>query len=301
MGNTAQDRDMTTKSEAAWSFLVDDTPSIWSCVIPWLATAIKLARIPPARIHVHHVCALNPQIAELCRALAVNTHKVEPFDPRYPHTNKIQQCATDFGDTARVVLTDADIVFARRPPLENIHAPVAGKLVDLPNPPMNMLRDVFAASGVPAPDICSTAYVDRQNTRVAFDTYPGNYNGGLYVIDRDHLGRIGQAWAKWAHWLIERTELLGRWATHIDQVSFCLAVNELRIDLGLLDDTWNFPCHLNGSLSDREPFILHHHAAFDLHQLLKPISAPRAQAAIKRVNEAIESCRHWGGNSTEAR
>ena len=123
---------MIDRSDVAWSCLVDDTPEIWSSIVPWLATAIELARIEPSRIHVHHVCPLRPRLEELCHRLKINTRKTETFDLRFPHTNKIRQCATAFTDAKYVILTDVDVVFAGRPPLDKIRTPVAGKLVDEP-------------------------------------------------------------------------------------------------------------------------------------------------------------------------
>ena len=251
---------MIDGSDVAWSCVVDDTPEIWSSIVPWLATAIELARIVPSQIHVHHVCALRPEITEFCRTLEVNTHKIESFDPHYPHTNKIQQCTTSFSGVRYVVLTDVDVVFASPPPIEEIETPVAGKLVDRPNPPMEILREVFSASSVPFPRTCTNTYLDSENARVEFETLLGNYNGGLYVLDREHLDRIGQRWACWTRWLIAHIDLLARWDIHVDQVSSCLAASDLRTDVGLLEDAWNLPLNQNVAPSGREPFILHHHA-----------------------------------------
>ncbi len=280
---------MVGDSDAVWSCVVDDTPAIWSSIVPWLITAIKIARIPPSRMHVHHVCALRPDVAELCQRLTVHTHRIEPFDRCYPHTNKIQQCATGFSGVSRVVLTDVDMVFAGQPPLERIRAPVAGKLVDQANPPMEILRDVFAAARIPLPTACGSAATRTGGNHNSFETFPGNYNGGLYVVDRAMLGRLGEAWASRARWLISRIELLDRWAVHVDQISFCLAVNELHIELGQLDAAWNFPLHLQVEPSGIEPYILHHHAALDDRFCLHHTSAPLIQHAVARVNDAIRS------------
>jgi len=280
---------MISDSDAVWSCVVDDTPAIWSSIVPWLVTAIKIARIPPSRIHVHHVCALRPDIAKLCQSLSVHTHKIEPFDRRFPHTNKILQCFTDFANVSRVVLMDVDMVFAGRLPLDLIHASVAGKLVDEPNPPMEILRDVFAAANLPLPPACRSASMKTGGFLDSFETLPGNYNGGLYMVDRAILGRLGEAWTSRARWLISRIELLDRWAVHVDQVSFCLAVNELHIELEQLDAAWNFPLHLKVETSGIEPYILHHHAALDDRFCVHHSSDPRVQHAVARVNDAIRT------------
>jgi len=284
-------------SAVAWSCVVDDTPEIRSSIVPWLATAIELAHIESSQIHVHHICALDPEIAELCHTLEVNTHKIEPFNSNYRHANKIQQCATAFTNVRRVILTDVDVVFASLPPLGEVRNPVTGKLVDLPKPPIEILRRVFASAGLPCPRTCTNAYVHSETGRVEFETFPGNYNGGLYVIDREHLERIGSAWAYWARWLIARIDLLDRWAKHVDQVSFCLATNQLRIELGLLEDAWNFPLHLKMDPDGKEPFILHHHALLDDQLRLRQVSAPCARDAITRVNGVIENFqrKHFAG------
>ena len=282
---------MIDRSDVAWSCLVDDTPEIWSSIVPWLGTAIELARIEPSRIHVHHVCPLRPRLEELCHRLKINTRKTETFDLRFPHTNKIRQCATAFTDAKYVILTDVDVVFAGRPPLDQIRTPVAGKLVDEPNPPVEILRKIFSISGLPAPRSYTHTYCRSQKAPTDFETFAGNHNGGVLVFDRAHLAQIGQAWAHWARWLIGRVELLGRWSIHVDQVSFCLAVNQLGLDVGLLDETWNYPLHLNVASGGSEPFLLHHHAFFEDNQLLKQVSTGRTRDAIARVNDAIKTFR----------
>lgn len=282
---------MKDKLDVAWSCIVDDTPDIWSCVVPWLASLTELADVMPSRIHVHHVCPFRPEIEQPFHALQVNTHLTEPFDPRHPHTNKIRQCATDFGDVRYVLLTDVDVAFVSRPPFHEIKTPVAGKLVYMPNPPIEILRKVFSVSGIPVPRSHKCAYFDSDNIRVDFETLHGNFNGGLYVLDRDHLDRTGESWARWADWLIAKIHLLASWSRHVDQVSFCLAMNELRIDAGPLEDAWNFPTRLNVALNWTEPFILHHHALLDHHLRLKQVSAIRGQGPINRVNNAIVAFR----------
>lgn len=67
--------------EICLSCVLDDAPRIWSSFLPWLATAIELARIPPSRILVHHACPLREDIAELCTRMGLVTRAVEPFDP----------------------------------------------------------------------------------------------------------------------------------------------------------------------------------------------------------------------------
>jgi hypothetical protein len=73
----------------------------------------------------------------------------------------------------------------------------------------------------------------------------------------------------------------------------------LGLEVGLLDDTWNFPLHLNVASGGSEPFLLHHHAGFENNQLPKQVSTSRTREAIARVNDAIESFqrRHLRGGA----
>lgn len=280
---------MIDRSSVAWSCVVDDTPAIWASLVPWIATAIDVAGIAPSRLYVHHVCPLRPEIAALCRRLAINTRVVEAFDRRFPHTNKIRQLATTFGDAGRVVLTDVDIAFASPPPLDELRTPVAGKVVDLPNPSIDLLRRILAVAGVPTPAIWTNAFVDVGGVQVEFETFAGNCNGGVLVIDREQLAPIGRAWTQWARWLIDRSELLDRWAVHVDQVSFCLAVNVLGLEVGRLDDAWNYPLGVRPASDGVPPLLLHHHANLEGGLLLEQGQATPARHAIARVNAAVAS------------
>lgn len=254
-----------------------------------MRTAIDVAGIDPDLLFVHHVCPLPEPIAEACRDLNVQTQRVDPFDPRFPHTNKIQQCMTDYGDVDFVVLTDVDIVFAGRAPLEDLGHAVCGKLVDLPNPRIDILRNIFTTAGLPFPEECEAHYWDERGERVTFPTFIGNFNGGMYAIDAAVLSKLGDAWAKWSRWLIERIELVEQWRHHLDQISFCMAVNALGLPQGVLDDAWNFPLHLGADREGREPFLLHHHVNFSEGFHLPPAPVSRADHAVKRVNQYMSN------------
>ena len=274
----------------ALSCLVDDTPGIWNSIVPWLATALGLARIMPSNLHIHHVCALRPEIAQLCGRLGVRTHAVNSFDPRNLYANKIMQGSTQYGQVKSVVLTDVDIVFTDTPPFSQLHGVVAGKAVDMPNPPLEVLQEVFAAANIPFVGICTSLYVE-DGKAVAFETLLGNFNGGMYVIPFNVIAPLAGRWAHWTRWLIDRGSLLGQWEKHADQVGFCLAVNELRLPMRLLDHRWNYPAHIGQSAPHAPPWILHHHARIDQDGALLPIDGPGLQECVETVNGAIRAFR----------
>lgn len=272
----------------AWSCVIDDTPKIWMAIIPWLATVSNIAKKDGSEIHVHHVCTLRPDVAELCGKLNVKTYKIERFDIRSPHANKIQQCFTQFGNVARVVLTDVDVVFNDPISMQGISHQVAGKLVDHPNPPVGVLRKIFSAAGLPQITLQRTGHYDHKNMFVEFETFPANYNGGVYIVDRGVIEPLGEAWARWAHWLLTNIELLERWIIQVDQVSFCLAANELALNVGNLDYSWNFPYHLNYPSDCLSPKILHHHGLMDPSFSINSSLNSCLQEDINRINVTID-------------
>lgn len=283
---------MSEQADIAWSCVVDDTPAIWSSLIPWLATLFEVVGVRASQVHLHHVCELPPHLAALVKTLEVHTHAVEPFHRGHPHTNKIRQLETAFPSTSRVVLTDVDLAFFTRPPLETIRAPVAGKLVDGPNPPLYVLRRIFAEAGRHEPDAIICHHRTHDDQRIAFETLPGNFNGGLYVIDPACVSSLGEAWKRWAGWLIDNVHLLERWWVHVDQVSFCLAVMEVAPNVELLPATWNFPLHLPCLDRESQPYILHHHAALDGEGCLLPGALAHSPKPILSINAVIREFRN---------
>jgi len=272
----------------SYSCVVDDTPGIWSGITPWLLTATGLGQVPPKNIVVQHVCQLREDVAQLCLRLGIMTRAIERFDPRSPHSNKIEQLSYDFSNANRIVLTDVDMAFTGPLPVNSVRAAVAGKLVDGPNPPLPVLQAIFEEAFVPLPRVTRTLGV-RDGQTMTFETVLGNYNGGLYVIDASHRADLHREWSKWAIWLLDRVELMGRWQVHVDQVAFCLAVAELKLDTQVLEAHWNFPTHLYGYPAESEPLVIHHHGRLDNHILLQDVQSPFAKQAIKRTNAYLRS------------
>ncbi len=285
----------TDRSAVAWSCVLDDTPALWKHFLVWIATLLDCAAVSPDAIVVHHVTKLRPDILALVTRLGVRTQPIPRFDPRSPHSNKISQCATDFGSAERVVLTDVDLAFLARPPIESILTPVAGKLVDFPNPPVEVLRDLFRHAGLAAPEAQIMAFVDLDGAAGAFQTFPANYNGGFYVIDRSVLSQLGSAWARRARWLLDAGLIPARYAVHVDQISFCMAVHECGLSTRSLECAWNLPSHVESTPGDAPPYIVHHHGHLDDGLGLLPLRPTRHEDAIARANRAISVFLHRNG------
>lgn len=281
-------------TDIALSCLVDDTPAIWQSVVPWLATAIGLAGIKPANIHLHHVCPMRPDIARLCGSLGIQMHAVKPFDPRNLYANKISQGSTQFGQVQSVVLTDVDVVFTDAPPFSQLHGLVAGKPVDMPNPPLPLLLKIFRIANIQLLGICTSQYSEN-GTAVAFETLLGNFNGGMYVIPFNAIAPLTKRWSHWTRWLIDNGALLGQWEKHADQVGFSLAVSELRLPLRILDNLWNYPAHIGQAPVHAAPWVLHHHARLDQDGELLPVAGAGLQSVVDKVNQVVRDFKRLRG------
>lgn len=274
-------------------------PFLFSCVVDgahcrfqnqafhWAASLIHLARVPGSQIALHIVGSLAPDLAEWLRDMGVAIRPVETFG--HPYCNKLQQLAPlGAADRPFVVMMDCDTV-ATAPASWVQPRYVAAKRVDTALPPPSILSNVFAAAGLGEPCWCESDLLPGAETRL---TDRNNCNGGVYVIRRSFLDILAPAWHRWARWCVERHELFGPYASHIDQVSLALAARELRIDIEPLDRSYNFPTHLPlPPECDVDPFILHYHSHIDCQLLLKPTGLPRTDAAITRVNECFSALR----------
>jgi len=277
-------------ARVAWSCVLDDTTALWDHFLVWVATLVDCAGAPPEAIVVHHVAELRHDVRQVAARLGLRTQQIPRFDRRSPHANKISQCFTDFGGAGRVVLTDVDLAFLAPPPLGRIRAPVAGKPVDFPNPPVEVLCDLFRRAGLPLPDRrLPVAFLDAAGVLDEFQTFPANYNGGFYVIDSTILPALGSAWAHWTRWLLDAALIPTRYAVHVDQIAFCMAVHALGLDAAALESAWNFPTHVPTPPVEAAPFVAHHHGQLEDALLLPPLRPVRHEALIANANAAISA------------
>lgn len=230
-------------------------------VLRWYATATRMAGIPGSALTVHLVGHDVSNLASFLRRQQVMVRSIAPFDPRSPHCNKIAGALrlSSESPAGTCVLTDTDVAVFSDPRSIPIAADSVGmRPVDVPNPPIRLLRKIFATAEVPEPQAVSTAWRRRSRTLV------GNGNGGLYVIPAPLLTRVATAWEHWARWLLDRSHLLGNWSIHVDQVAMALALSAEQIAVVDVGSRWNVPTHLGRPPADSPPpALLHYHRAVD--------------------------------------
>ena len=209
------------------------------------------------------------------------------------YSNKVAQLRNAPRDVDFVVCCDTDILYMRNiePDLRGKEGKVLGKVVDYDNPPIQIFRDI-AALDPALPEIEEVpSDVNRQ------PTFSGNFNGGLYIIPGVHVAAFSEAWEEEALRLFHSQkcqEILGSYAWHIDQISFCFALAKLGLDYEYLPITFNFPLHMavpEDRVTDPSDLkILHYHTAVEENGL------PTEEIVVGKdlklaVNDARENMR----------
>jgi len=270
-----------------YSCVVDINPKFhYQCWL-WVHSLIEMAKINPQNIWVHYIKEVNLTFVEKLKSLGVQVKQIESFgDGKY--CNKIAQLSNEALRNADVlILMDTDMIVTKDFSNEiNLNC-VSGKIVDLPNPEILVLNKIFSEAGI-----------ERTFGEIKTDlseelTYAGNFNGGLYVIPQKYIESVYTSWRKWALWLLDMKLLheAGK-GTHVDQVSFCMAIHENGIPIEHLHRKYNFPTHIN-FLKDIAPVVIHYHWELDEVGLLKinPNSTSDYKKCISEVNELIK--RHF--------
>ena len=281
-------------------------PCRYSMVVDWprqhpyqaevlLHTLRENAGAPPEAIVVQCTTRVGDDVRAEFRRAGHAVVEIAPYlDGVY--CNKIAQLdhfAARPDDNAQgVFLLDLDVAILAPLDIPDPTA-VCGKIVDGDNPPLPIIRRLFAAAEVPLPPLKPSDWQGRG------DTIATNLNGGFLYLPMDRIESLRAAWRKWAEFLFARPDLFGpRGASeaafkHVDQLAFALALAADDVPLRHLPTNWNFPGH-----KDRQPRLhrqnepvcaLHYHDCLDAFGLLAPKVRGFAalDQAVERVNASI--------------
>lgn len=267
------------------SCVVDDHPRFHTEALRWFASLVDLAGVRPVDLVVNTVGAQSSGVLSYLEGQGVVLHVIDQFDSRSPHCNKISGALrlADERHPGLVALCDTDIAVLEDP--RQVSVPddsIAAKLVDAPVPPLDVLVGVFRSAGLPIPDtrLLPWGQVDR--------TVVSNFNGGLYLIPGALLPAIAPAWATWARWLLDRTDLLGSWSVHVDQVALSLALTAEQVEPIALSVRWNTPTHdLSRIPPDAAaPSVIHYHQRVDAEGRVRSTGIRSLDRQIQTVNAA---------------
>jgi 2-polyprenyl-3-methyl-5-hydroxy-6-metoxy-1,4-benzoquinol methylase len=274
------------RESLAYSCVLDQGPFFAAQCFIWLNCLLEIQAAPPENVFIHHTGLGRTDFAAWLKSRRVNLVEIKPYDPRSPHCNKVQQLRT-FAQTKfdRVVLMDCDIAWVGHAPLPR-GAPVAGKSVDLPNPPEVILAAIFHEAGLGVPGWVPVSIPKGPGAQ---QTDRNNFNGGVYVLAGTVIPQLDAAWRRWADWCLDHRQLFGDYSIHVDQVSFALAVRHLGLASDILPIEWNYPVHLPAAqLPDVTPQIIHYHRQLGPHFKIAPMGLPKPDQAIHLLNQRIE-------------
>jgi hypothetical protein len=274
-------------AQGQFACVVDEHPRFHLDALRWYAALTALAGVRPSDLVVHCVGSASSEILGHLKAQGVAIRNVERFDGRSPHCNKISGALqmADFPLVGMAVLCDTDIAVFEDPRRLNLPPrSVAGKVVDAPVPPLDVILNVFVAGGLnPPPTVRLPWGTDDW-------TISGNNNGGLYMIPGPLLPRVATAWAHWALWLLDRAELLAQWTVYVDQVAMALALAAEGVNSVPLDVRWNTPTHDPTRIPKDapEPAIIHYHQEVSRRGLIRFTGIPSIDRRIGEANDAIK-------------
>lgn len=218
------------------------------------------------------------------------------------HWNKIAQLdhfasrSDDAEDTEGIFLFDLDVAILA--PLE-ISDPTAvcGRIVDGDNPPLPLLRTLFAAAQVALPPVTPCDAIGGRGSSIAT-----NLNGAVLYVPQPRVKPLARSWRQWAEFLFVRPELFGTAGRseaafkHVEQTAFALALAADDVPLCHLAANWNFPGHTQGHLpsplrNDEPLRAAHDHSYLDTFGLLVPRvrGCEALDGAVERVNASIDT------------
>lgn len=273
----------------AYSCVVDAKPKFeWQAFL-WAHSVLRNVGCRPDDLKIHCLPGVSEYFRRSMGNLNIHIVDTEPFGSGHVYCNKIQQCFSGvFGEYDKVILTDADLFFLAPPQLPS-DKPFAGKIVELQNPPLEMLRAIYREAGIEPSEAVPVGCALSAGEM----TITSNLNGGFYAIDRALLEELGRHWRKHALWVYDRIERLGAHQAHVDQIAMALALDELGIDFSLLTAQSNFPVHLPKErlsvLVVPRIDVLHYHASVLPNGQIKDTGVPFVDGAIARANSDIQT------------
>ncbi|MEL7409485.1 MAG: class I SAM-dependent methyltransferase, partial [Cyanobacteria bacterium J06558_2] len=270
-----------------YSCVVDATPLFYWQSWGLVNSLIQCAKVLPQQIYVHCTPEVDRAFLEQLKTLGINLKAIERFgDGKY--CNKIAQLKTEELTRAKCVfLLDTDTIVLGQ--LTEVYTDnvIKGKIVDLANPQLSVLQEIFTQAGFSDhPAICSADYE-------ADLTFANNFNGGFYAVPGNLIKHLGERWHYWALWLIENCSILKRInkQDHVDQISFAMASHELSLSVEQINRQFNYPLHLEEEKTGY-PRVIHYHRNISPTGMLEVTGEQDSEfsLAVEDANRLLGRC-----------
>lgn len=262
-----------------FSCVLDYKPIMASQTYIWLSNLLE-NNIKPKQIIVHLIGETPPEFFDYLNSIGVNIIEKEPFSGSNKYCNKLVQLETftNQDDFDYVFLMDCDTAVVDLNGI-SLTDEVYAKVVDFPNPPFDILQNIFAKNDLEIETTESTFPLNGEQS-----TDWNNCNGGLYIISKDFLKTLAPKWIHYANLCIEQNDVFtDRYSKHADQVGFALAMASLGKKVTHLGIEWNYPTHVKFNV-DLSPKILHFHHEFNNDLSLKYVGLNKIDNSILKLN-----------------
>ncbi len=249
----------------------------------WLRNLLSIG-VKPSDIYIHLIGKIPEAYEKYLISSGINCVYKEVFDSRNKYCNKLVQLETfrNRFDFDFVFFMDCDTAIVS---LENFQ-PVGScfaKVVDFPNPPLNLLEKIFLKAKLPIYYTETTYEWEGYNL-----TDWNNCNGGVYVFSAKFLNIFEPYWKDYVHWCLDHNDLFSsKYIRHADQVGFALAMGKLNRRVSHLGIEWNFPTHLPVKITNVRPQIIHFHQKVDSESQILKTGVTKIDEQISIVNKRM--------------
>ncbi|UDL95246.1 class I SAM-dependent methyltransferase [Lichenihabitans sp. PAMC28606] len=276
----------------AISIVIDQDPIFAYTAWHQAHSIVKHVKLQPSDIHIQFTSEVPSEVVDIFRDAGFTLHRLARFgDGRY--CNKLAQWENLRSvETDHVVFLDADMICIDDFSTFLPPAAIAAKVVDLDNPPLDLLDELFRRAGFrDRPPVIDAEATDAK-------TYRGNCNGGFYSVPVRFAESLFGAWRHYAQVLLDDIEPLRHAGkeNHVDQISFCMAIHHTGMPFEQLPSNVNYYLHFAGPHPLRDvsrPLAqLHYHnASLNVLGLLEPActAVPDEEQAIVHANDEIRS------------
>jgi hypothetical protein len=278
----------------ALSCVVDNHPRFLVEAILWATCCRRHLPHSAYDISVYFVDIWPERIVSHFESLGINCMKADVLLSDARHCNKIIPfLSSEDAETYDYrIVTDTDLYIVK----DIGEFLRSDRVRAAPNnhcsPPLGVFEAIVRESGLASglrPGV--SLFGDSGGRR---ETHLNNASGGIVCIPAAKRRRIAERWLHWARWLIEHRKMLQRWSVHVDQVAFCLTMEEAKEDIEFLPPQSNAVLELLAKVSDVYAFhmtsghIPRYRRAFRKDKTLKAsYFGDGARASMERLNDAI--------------
>jgi hypothetical protein len=272
---------------ATYACLLDVKPKFVYQLWVWVTTLLDEAGVPPSDLYVHVVRrghGFEPAVEAYLRERGVRYGYVEPYGNGH-FQNRMRQLENPvLREREYAVLCDTDLAFlAPLDPWIGLGG-VCAKEVDVPNPPLPQLEELFRRAGFDRFPATTRCTVDDG------ETFVSNCNGGVWILRTELFDELARRWPRWLQWTSWQRDLLGVHIFHVMQIAFALTLWEMGEPVVPLPAVANFPTNAPPERYERQgeaPLVLHYHEMVTAGGLLAEVGAPHVDARIAAVNARL--------------